>query len=413
MKYPLTILLFCCFQSLFSQSLYQTIVDAEIETVALAIENKLVSVGFENVKTIPLDSTIIVAYENRIRRFEIDGLAQILHHLPKGTPFKYVLIPHHQFLPMISVTVHGGTLSLLDEPNLTVAFVDKLNIELNTDLWKYELTKGEIKNSTLFKADFAIGPVITATQFGNYNKHIRTIIDAAPALHVQLRKGLSFNAQALFPLFNNFNEDKLRIGLLNLTQHVRLKNNAFASLSVGNFNRRRMGYLINYNKYIANGRIAFGAVLGGTTWSRYSGELLSEFFEKYNFLYARANVSYRWPKYDLITNISYGTFMIQDRGWRIDIARQYGQSRIGVFGTLTDLVNNAGFKVNIALPTKTYSSFKRKIRLRTTEYLHYEYKFTGQTLRGLDLNSGNEFHNQIMEINPDFIKNRLSFLLNP
>ncbi|MEQ8546687.1 MAG: hypothetical protein RIC03_02200 [Cyclobacteriaceae bacterium] len=413
MKYLHTVLLFCCFQSLFGQSLDQTIFSPEIESMAFNIENKLVSVGFENVKAIPLDSIIIIAYENRIRRFEIDGLAQVLLHLPVGTSFKYVLIPHYQSIPMVSVMVQGNDMDLLSEPSLTAEFVDKLVIELNTDRWKYDLTKGEFKNSTLYKADFAIGPVISATQFGNYNRHIRTIIDLAPALHIQLRKGLSFNAQALFPVFNNYNDDKLRVGIFNLTQHIRLKNNAFASLSVGNFNRRRMGYLINYNKYIANGRISFGATLGGTTWSRYSGELLSDFFEKYNYLYARANVGYRWSKYDVITNISYGTFMIQDRGWRIDVARQFGQSQIGVFGTFTELLNNAGFKVSFALPTKQYSSFNRNIRLRTTEYLQYEYKFTGQTLRGLDLNSGNEIHNQILEINPDFIKNQLIFLLNP
>ncbi|MFT5863949.1 MAG: hypothetical protein ACI828_002617 [Flavobacteriales bacterium] len=416
MKYIITAIVLINFHSLYSQSLEEDISRQKREMAAFDIEQKLLNHGFENIKAIAMDSAILIAYENRIHRFEIEGLANVIGLLPKGQSFDYILIPHYQSIPLVSVEIKKEKFGKNDHPTFTQAFVDGLIISMNMDKWTYELSKAQFKNTTPFKFDFALGPVISATQFGNYNKHIQILLDAAPALHLQLRKGLSLNAQALFPIFNNltiFNDEKLRMGLVNLTQHIRLKNNAFVTATVGNFNRRRMGYIIDFNKYFFNGQFIFGSTISGTTWSRYSGEIVDPFTERGNYLSARVSLTHRWSKYDLITKASYGTFMLQDRGWRIDMLRQFGQNTIGVYVTRSQLLDNAGFKIAFALPVKTYSSFKKKIRLRTTEYLRYEYKLTGNTY-GLaqNVSSGESMTDQIFEIHPHFIKNQLLFLLN-
>lgn len=358
--------------------------------------------GFENLQIAQRSDTLVVAYEDRIYRYELEGLARVIAALPEEQPV--LLMAKYHNIPVVELHIPASSVEMLRSQSLSPEdFVESLTILTGN---QRDLPQTSMTNPTFWKADLALGPVISATQIGNYDDAIKMVLDLAPTAHIQLTTGLSITGQLLIPVFNNFTDDGIRAGLVTLNQHVRLGSKWAGSLHAGLFQRRRAGIMGYLTRYFWQNRFGIFGEAGYHTYSTLSGPLLSEFFEKYNFGHARIGVLGRLPAYDLTCKVSYGTFMIQDRGWRVDLFRQFGQTTIGVFGTYTPALPNAGFTLKLPLPVRKYPKF-RHARVRTLSHLSYEYKFTGQTFRGLTVTTGETLQDKLWAYHPDFIRNNL------
>ncbi|RED96162.1 YjbH domain-containing protein [Marinoscillum furvescens] len=377
-----------------------------ISSTAQQLIPNLQARGFENLQLEQRKDTLVLAFEDRLYRYELEGLAQVITQLPEGVPV--ILIAKYHNIPMVELHFPATSVEKWRSGELTSeALVREMGIKPGHHS---ALPESSISNATFWKVDLAAGPVISATQIGNYDDAIKTVIDLAPTVHMQLTNGLSITGQLLIPVFNNFTDDGVRAGLITLNQHMRLGKNWAGTLHAGLFQRRRAGVIGYLTRYFWQNRLGVFGEAGYHTYSTVSGSLMSEFFEKYNFGHARIGVIARHPVYDLTFKASYGTFMIQDRGWRVDIYRQFGQSIIGIFGVHTPDLPNAGFTLRLPLPIRKYPAFKRA-RIRTLPHLRYEYKFTGQTFRGLSIHTGTTIQEQIWNYHPDFIRNNLAPLL--
>ncbi|MAE86568.1 MAG: hypothetical protein CMB80_27790 [Flammeovirgaceae bacterium] len=381
-KLPFLLLLFSITSPLFGQE--QPIIDWMTTT------------GFENVQCLRKNDTLYIGYENRVFRYEVAALKEIVSNLPINDQVKaLVLFPKYQNIPIVQITL---PLPLSKE---------HASFSFEHNLWKSSgVHAAETINKSYLKADISIGPYIYATQIGNYDDAIKIELDAAPTMHLQLTKGLKFTGQLLVPVINNYSEDGIRPGVITLEQSVRLPWNVFATASIGHYNPRRYGARLNAVKFTKDGMFGLGTTLGYTQLSNISGEPLSEFYEDYPAIIARVNGSFRWLEQDLIINASYGTFLYEDLGYKVEAVRQFGEAQIGVHAIKTSLISNAGFSLLLPIPTKKYRPIKH-VRLRTERYLKYQYRFRGQTFGGKELQANYDLINKLTELQPAFLYNKL------
>ena len=367
----------------------------------------LIDKGYENVEVISISDTTFISYENRIFRYEVTGFEQILINAPLEVCQVLIVIPKYQNMPMLSITIPYDAIQDYRSEKTTIRELRQaIAYSLKVDQKSTPSYPAQHFNKSYWKYDFTIGPVISGTQFGNYDAPIKIILDAAPTLNLQMAKGLSLTGQLLIPVINNFSDDKVRAGIVTLNQAIRLPYQIFAQASVGLFNHRRYGAAFSAVKYTSNGIFGVGTTVSYTSWSPISGNLLSAFYEKNNLVTARINASLRWPAQDLVFNASYGSFLYQDVGIKIEAVRQFGETRIGLYALRTSLIENAGFSVLLTLPTKKYKPINR-LRLRTQRYFDYTYRFRGQTFGGFEIKGGYNIIDKLTEFQPTFFKNQV------
>lgn len=385
-----------------------------------SIRDWMVTEGFENIQILSHKDTLVIAFENRRYRYQVNALAQIIQNIPLVDSHSFLLIPKYLNNPMLSIKISLDELEKYrkDQINGSV-LLEEMKFQFDVNKWIYLLKKEKQTNKTYFKLDTYIKPILRL-QLGNYNAPIRRVIDIAPTVEIQLSKGLLLTAQATIPTLNNFDDDNtVKAGLITLSQSSRLYDNAFVTLSAGIFNKKRVGGQLLFKNYFMNGRLGFETRLAYTTWSTISGEL-NTFFDRDDYFIGRLAVDYRVIKYDLNFRADYGTYLYNDKGLRLDVFRQFGEVNIGFFllissgtsntGRLGSSTSNAGFNFKIPLTPKKYFKMKR-IRIRPSNNFNWEYRFKGFIRSGVLFNTGNHIISRIPEFNPDFIKNNLGYLL--
>ncbi len=361
-----------------------------------SVSNWLILKGFENVQTLSREDTLYLTYENRVYRYEVAAVKEIINNLPIPDGINtLVIFPKYQNLPTVQLIL----------PTSLDQYLSK--ITLKTDLWSstgFGETASE--NKSTFKADLSIGPWIYGTQIGNYDDAIKIELDLAPTLHVQLAKGLKLTGQLLVPVINNYSDDGIRPGILTLEQSVKLPFNTYATASIGQYNPRRYGARLNAMTYTKDGQWGLGTTLGYTQLSTISGELTNDFYENRATHIARMNASWRWLEQDLILSGSFGTFLYQDLGIRLEARRQFNEAQVAVFLQRTSIRENVGFSLFLPIPTKKYSSI-RHFRVRTDRYIRYRYRFRGQTYSGEEMQPHYDMILKLRELNPAFLYNKI------
>lgn len=363
------------------------------------VDDWMIAQGFENVQSLMRGDTLFLTYENRVYRYEVAALKAIIANLTLNANIQTLVIyPKYQNLPTVQLII----------PTVEKEFYSKITFK--TDLWAstgFGTTASA--NQTAFKADLSIGPWIYATQIGNYDDAIKIELDLAPTLHVQLTKGLKFTGQLLVPVINNYSDDGIRPGIVTLEQSIRLPWNTFATASIGQYIPRRYGTRLNVMKYDKSGVFGIGGTLGYTRLSSISGEEVNMQYADRATHIARINGRIRWPKQDFMIDVSFGTFLYQDLGLKIEARRQFGESQVSIFAMSTSLIDNAGFAILVPIPTKKYHPIKN-IRLRTHRFLHYEYRFRRQreaAVGGMEMLQYYDINLKLTELQPAFLYNKL------
>lgn len=372
-----------------------------------AIADWMVAEGFENIQQAYYSDTTFISWENRRYRYQVRALARIINDMPLPSSKMVIFLPKLLNNPMLAIQVEREALSeyragRLSSHDLAAA----MQWRLNADYESWMLRNSRNLNRSYYKVDLSAEPIIQL-QLGNYDRPIRAVLNIGPTAHIQLAKGLVFTGQALVPVYNNFTEDNWRAGVITLSQNFRLPGNLFVSVSTGYFTRKRVGGQLRVKNFSRNGRIGFEITLGYTTYSTISDKLISDFFEKDEYFLGRVSLDYRLPEYNLILKGSYGTFMIEDQGWRFDALRQFGETYMGFYGVFTTGITNAGFNVSVPLVPKKYLKIN-SVRVRPGHRFNYEYKYRGQTFAGLDYETGDNIVGRALDFNPDFMKNHLA-----
>lgn len=371
------------------------------------ISFELVDKGFENVMVKISKETIIVSYENRIYRNEPEAAYEVIVILLKliDSDINIVIIPQFRKIPMLLIKTNLKTFKVLLNENKYDEISKSIDISLKTDLYWNEIDKMKEKNFSNYKLDIIIHPQFKA-KFGKYGDPVESQINIAPELKTSLWKGLSISSQIIIPLQNKLDStgDYIRPGLLTVNQLIRLPFNTFISGTAGCFTENRYGVDLDMKTFFYNGRLSLNIITGYTRFAFYQKGVW--YYLRDNLFTSTISLCYRNPIYDLNIGVKYGKFMKEDKGWRFDISRQFGETEIGFYYSTTTFGSNGGFNFAIPLPLSKYWTIK-SIRLRTPELFPWEYRYKYLDDNAKTYNTGNRIDNLIKKFNPDFFKKQL------
>jgi hypothetical protein len=388
----------------------QSITSGSSEKVARIVAQK----GYENVHVARQNDTLFIGLENRVWRWEPMAVAEIIKLVMPETDSGAVmaLTLLHTGIPVTTICVSRQQYDkLLSGMIAADGFIDSV-VALISDRG-YRKPAGEQKsfNSSFNKFDIVVIPQLRV-QFGNYIHPLEIQFNVAPAIQISFFKGNSLTAQMIFPVYNNLIGDQegnsIRPGMIVLSQVFRLPGNFFTTVSAGYFTRDRYGLNGEMRKYLFNGKMSLGATIG------YTGQML---FREGMFNYTSFNVctwfldaSWRFTKYDLTVHAGYGGFIGTDRGWRVDVNRQFREISIGFFAMQTGGLVNGGFNFIVPLPPRKYGT-KNHIRLRPASYVAWEYRAKGLPSYGRTFSAGNGTDELMFNMNPDYIRKTLGNLI--
>jgi hypothetical protein len=399
----------------FNDSIAQTTSLSDSITVFLSNE------GFENVRTKIDGSDLMIAFENRLYRSQARGLAEVLkaisHSANIGADTRISLVVLYQEVPMLLVTVgFDAYQKFVNDLADSVPFIDYLNVTMDYNpIWE-KISGLTSSNQSKFKSDVSVIPQFRG-QFGDFNYPIRANINLIPEYNLLIARGLSFKAQMIVPVYNDFNKARLayhdldeegsmiRPGLISLSQFLRLDDEVFFTATAGFFDKNRAGANFEMKKYFANGKISLGANVGYTTDYTYTG-VKTDYLVDENYLTAFLSAEYRYEPYDLVGGLNVGKYLYNEMGVRMDLMRQFREVNVGFFVLATESELNGGFNFSIPIPPRKYSKPKY-FRVRPSEKFSWEYRAKGLPTTGTMYNTENELFRIMIEFNPDYIKRNL------
>lgn len=369
---------------------------------------RLIKNGFENVAATWQDRHAVVTYENRIFRYEIKAVQEVIILLmPLVKQQRYLtLIPQNENIPLVAVTVPVDEYLAFIKQEISIEkFVSTVEVSIDTDSAVRKLAGKQKINRSFYKFDILVTPQLKA-QFGQRSDPIEVQINIAPELSTFLWKGMRLSAQVIIPLQNELNkeEDLVRPGLITLSQTFRLPQTTFFSTTAGYFTEQRYGVDFNIRKYFQNGRWAIGANLGYTGFASYLKGVWS--YTDLDMLTTSMSADYRLSRFDLILGATYGRFLNKDKGLRLDILRQFGEVDIGFFALKTDTDTNGGFNFSIPIfPAKYLPA--RRLRISPASTFRWEYRYKGLDINGRQYKTGNRIIDFMKKLDPEYIKNEL------
>jgi hypothetical protein len=374
---------------------------------------KLVNNGFENIRVKIDEQRVVIAYENRVYRFDVEALKEILKIVVTelNDQQKIILIPQNRKIPIVSIeTSVADCKNYFNSTSSGKEFASKLKIDFNTDSIFSEIQKEELVNSSSFRFDITVKPQLKF-EFGPYEKPVISQINIVPEIKTSWWKGMNFNYEFILPVFNEFGtkQDSVRPGIVALNQVFRFSNNYFVSTSAGFFTQNRYGFDLEVKKYTFNGDLNFGFNFGLTSIASFSGMARLYYYDAFTWT-GSLSCEYRVTKYDLTLGLMVGKFLMGDESFRLDVSREFGEVEIGFFAIRSRTgISNGG--INLTIPLFPSHYWKPGfVRLRTNENFSWSYlvKTNTDQLIGLRYNTGNRLGIYNKKLNPSFIKNYFS-----
>jgi hypothetical protein len=175
---------------------------------------------------------------------------------------------------------------------------------------------------------------------------------------------------------------------------------------MGYFTQQRYGFDLEIKKYLINGKASLGANAGYTGHASYLKG--AWYYSSIDVLTTLVDAEYRVSQFDLMMRATYGKFLYQDRGGRLDIFRQFGELDIGFFVSKTQIGTNGGFNFAIPIFPPKYMP-TGSLRIRPAPYFPWEYRYWGiweGGASGYRYKTGNRLDDFMKRINPDYVKNQ-------
>lgn len=371
----------------------------------------LVAHGFEDVTSFAEDGRLLVAYENRVYRYEIRGVQEVIRLLMPELEAGQMLtlVPRNSGIPLVRITVPAEAYHALQRGELSVAqFVDAIEVA-SPSVQDQRRIAGPRLNPSAFKFDVTIQPQLR-TEFGNFSDPVESQINLAPGISTSLWPGMRLSAQVIIPLQNELDESEsqVRPGLLTLNQTLRPLPGTLVAATVGYFTNNQYGLDAAVQHELFDGRLMLGADVGYTGYAAYDeGEW---FYGDVDVLTYAARVRYHvLPQHSFWLQASYGQFLFQDRGAQIEMERAFGEIRVGFYGTVTDGGENAGVRLSLPLAMRKYPT-RGRVRVRSADRFYWQYNYRKLDRSGTAYDTGSSLDNFRKGLTPAFVKAQLAEL---
>lgn len=399
-------LVFCFWIFTFSQSNFA-------EGTHHKIADVLIKDGYENIKITKYSSILIVAYENRVNRFEVDAFIEVIKKIVPliDDAEKLILIPLNRKIPIIKISANVADYKDFCEKKITSAqLAKKIETDFNIDEEAELIKNAEEFNSSNFNFDLVVKPLVEI-QFGPFENPVIPLLGLSPDLRVGFWKGMRMHYEVVVPMYNEFGprDDSVHTGSVVFNQTFRFPKNLFLSTSFGIFSSDRYGFDLEARKYFLNGDLSLGINYGLTSFISFSGFNRIFYFDKFTWT-GNVGIDFRIQKYDLTLSAMVGKFLLGDTSFRFDINREFGEIEIGFFGIRSSTgITNGGFYFSIPLWPGTYWN-PGLVRVRPSENYTFSYivKNNSYELIGRRYYTENRISSFVKKLNPGFIKNILS-----
>ena len=383
--------------------------------------------GFENIRSFSRDNQILIALENNLYRWEPDAITVALDTIAaysgKETLISLYLLKND--IPQLHIQVPAILWQQYRSSKLAEAgLIDALLVDRSTNEdWKY-LKDRIVLNSNVNKIDLVIYP-----QFAIQNRLLTQLYEIqfniAPAMEVSLWKGMLFTGQIIFPLKNDLEVldiyenmdyknrnflyashegDYIQPGFVTISQDIRLAHQWFGNLTIGKFNAHRYGMNGQVNHFFRGNQWSVECNAGLTGSSHFlQGQWVTG---SVNTLTWCITAGYFCSQFHLQLDLSYGSYLNNDKGFRAECSRHFGSTTIGFYAMHTGGDSNGGFKFTIPFPT-TKRNRKHSFRVRTPKYFDSDYNAGYAVYYGKDYETRPNENQTEHFNNPIFIKSLL------
>lgn len=390
--------------------------------------------GFENIRILEKDQSLVLSVENKVYRSNVQAIAALVDSVALWAPEKELKLYFLQNdVPALQLKVSLAKWKNRKKNTNPISDPQWLLIDRGIDADWNKLKRQPAKNPQNNKIDFVLYPQLRIT-----NRLLTQLYEVqfnlAPTMEVMLWKGMVFTAQVIFPLSNeaeildiyenidelaeerNFlylsNEgDYIRPGFVTISQDFRLPKKWFGNLTVGNFNSHRYGINVRANHYFKGDKWSITASAGLTGSSHfYQGQWVRG---SLNTMTWKVKTGYFYPRYNLQLELSYGSYINNDKGVRADCIRHFGNTSIGFYAMYTGGESNGGFKFTIPLPTAKRKRNKA-LRIMAPYYFDSDYNAAYAVYYGKDFETRPNENQTEHFNNPTFVKKQLinNFLNN-
>jgi hypothetical protein len=344
--------------------------------------------GFEQVNLIPSEEQgkYILVFEHRGKRNQFDAL-----YLAKKIVEEYS-INVKSYIPLS----FGQPMGHYQEDSVSFRVLN-LPDYLKRDVKSVFLTEK-------YRLDIRLQPDIQ-TRLGYFERPFQTKINMILDTRFVLGKGISFYTGMLIPIQNNLDSQKLNLRLAPTMFNFFFEpvDDHFSSISIGTFYNDRYGFDLQYRYRDPSYRWSAGVEYGITGY--YFMPSTGIFIKPLDDEILLVDVEVFLPKGFLTLKLAGGQFIFEDRGFRLDIIKQYGRVDMGLFGARTSNGTNIG--INITAPIFPGKLIRTNgLEFRTTEEFKHEYFFNHNGSIARRYRTAFRLANHLRKYNQRFISNQ-------
>ena len=355
------------------------------------VTRTLVADGFANVATMVEGQRVFVTFENTRYRDLRRGLSEVAARLlPALGEGELVLVPTVDGVPLGTARYTAGA------RDVTPAESDSADADLpapRTSLSLAGVPDGlravPRASSSFGRVDVVVHPWFEAS-FGDYDEPVRSRTGVAPEVRIALRHGLRLSAQMLFTLQDDLptGESRIRPGLVTLSQTLRLPRNVFVHATAGAFTPNRYGADLQARAYSPSGRWFAGAEFGQTGLTSFARDDWQRF--PVDDRTALVEAGWRDLRHGLTIQATAGAFLSEQRGFRLDVVRQFGEVDLGGFVMTSEEGKNGGAVLRIPLGVSRHPA-PHALRLRAADAFRWEYRYYGFVPGGRRFRTGSQW----------------------
>jgi hypothetical protein len=364
----------------------------------------LTSHGFENViVTGAPDKLVHIYYENRIYRYPMRAMGVVLAYVDEGlpAPWSVEMIPMKSGVPIVSVTAsHVDYRRFISGEIDAETFAESLVISTRPPAPDFD----KAANRSFRRLDLSAGPALSF-EFEQIDDSMRTRFSIVPQAEIFPAKGLLATAQLVIPLVDEMEEPDSGVRPGRVTMDWLHRRGPVVTLArAGIFNEQRYGLSLGGGTWVWGNRfLLFGK--GDLTGMLALDDGVWEYSDVEVFTYSLGAL-YFYPLLDVTVRGSFGRFLGEENGGRVDLTRAIGELEVGFFAIKTESDTLAGFTVDIPLPLSRYSR-PDGVRFKTVPRFALEYR-DEVTSKGRMPGGGLSIENLHRSLEPVFIENNVS-----
>jgi len=379
-----------------------------------SFQEYLIHAGLENIQVqLARHQTIWIRYENRRYRNEVTALGIVFAYASECFSFaeQFIIVPKYRNVPLKYIKVDRDIFQQFINNEITgTDFIEHLEIcyqpVSEKPLIGYASPNAQ---SSLLKIDLITSPGVKA-QFARPDDPAQLQFNFLTDVSFTMAPGLQFDGQWIIPLYNEFQrkEDKHRVGQLLLSQFMRFPSSTFFTLSAGLFNYGCVGISTQFKRFFWHDRFSLSARLDYLKTNSLN-ELLQADLPFGNNLSYLFQAQYHFEQINFKTRLTWGQYLLGDRGWRIDIVRQFHELELGFMGIWNQSLEFlTGMTLKVPFPVSRHP-YPGKVRIRPPRFIPWNYRYL-PCFDGLILNVGDNFEDIAHQFSISFIRANINQL---